>query len=368
MACNHPFHCILGVTQLNKRKVVFMRTYIRLTRQERYYIYLWYYKQKISLRQIAIRLNRTPKTVYDEVKNNRRRPDVSLEKFPYEPEYANWLAAQKRHDRKYGKIQTKSGTLNRVKRAIVEKHWTIPMIAHAMKNVPSAATLYRYLKRGVVQLQDYQKHKYHVKPIPLREVMKTNKESDFVHEHSIDQRPDAINHRHSFGHWEMDCIDSPVGVKAALLVFVERKTRYVELIKLSNKQGSQVGLAVKQFLDRHVDEVHSITTDRGHEFINFQVLSALDRQNVAVYFTHPYSPSEKGSIERTNRDIRRYFPKGHSFYKVTPAAIQHVQDVVNRYPREVLNWQSPLYTYRQVLAARKHRRLKRQLKQGGQRN
>lgn len=152
-------------------------------------------------------------------------------------------------------------------------------------------------------------------------------------------------------------------MRAALLVFVERKTRYVEIIKLSNKQGSQVGLVVKQFLDRHVDEVHSITTDRGHEFINFQVLSALDRQNVGIYFTHPYSPSEKGSIERTNRDIRRYFPKGHSFYKVTPAEVQHVQDVVNRYPRKILNWQSPLYTYRQVLSARKHRQQQRQRKQ-----
>ena len=33
-----------------------MRAYTRLTTQERYYIYLWYYEQKVSLRQIAIRL------------------------------------------------------------------------------------------------------------------------------------------------------------------------------------------------------------------------------------------------------------------------------------------------------------------------
>lgn len=71
-----------------------MKTYKRLSLSERYYIYAWYYEQKISLRQIAIRLNRTPKTIYDEVHNNRRHANASLDKIPYDPEYANWLAAQ----------------------------------------------------------------------------------------------------------------------------------------------------------------------------------------------------------------------------------------------------------------------------------
>ncbi|WP_259703729.1 helix-turn-helix domain-containing protein [Weissella paramesenteroides] len=157
-----------------------MRTYKRLTRSERYYIYVWYYEQKITLRQIALRLHRTPKTVYDEVHNNRRRPDVPLDKFPYDPEYANWLAAQNRINRRYGKLQTSHGALNRVQKAIEEKHWSIPMIAHSMKNVPSTATLYRYLHIGVTALKSYQKRKYHLPPKSLRDVMRSNAESDFM--------------------------------------------------------------------------------------------------------------------------------------------------------------------------------------------
>ena len=37
-----------------------------------------------------------------------------------------------------------------------------------------------------------------------------------------------------------------------------------------------------------------------------------EKWQVAVYFTHAYSPAEKGGIERINRDIRRFFPKGKS--------------------------------------------------------
>lgn len=96
---------------------IYMRNYVRLTRQERYFIYVWHYEQHISFNQIAIKLERTPKTIYDEVNHNRRRPDIPLAKFPYEPEYANWLAAQKRQYRKLGKIQTKPGALKRIKKS-----------------------------------------------------------------------------------------------------------------------------------------------------------------------------------------------------------------------------------------------------------
>ena len=221
-----------------------MKSYKRLSRSERYYIYVWYYEQKISLRQIALRLQRTPKTIYDEVHHNRRRPDVSLDKIPYDPEYADWLAAQNRINRNYGKLHASNGALKRVQKAVEEKHWTIPMIAHSLKNVPSATTLYRYLKKRVPALLNYKKRKYHIRPVSMREAMRSHHESDFMQAYSIDQRPQAINKRRNFGHWEMDCIDSPQGVKASLLVFYERKSRYMELMKLDSKRVSAMHDAI----------------------------------------------------------------------------------------------------------------------------
>ena len=39
-----------------------------------------------------------------------------------------------------------------------------------------------------------------------------------------------------------------------------------------------------------------------------------------------------------NRLIRRWFPKGTDFSKVTAAQIAALQDWINNYPRKVLNW------------------------------
>lgn len=332
-----------------------MRAYTRLTTQERYYIYLWYYEQKVSLRQIAVRLGRTPRTIYNEVKYNRRRSDVSIDKIPYDPEYADWAAAERRSAKRRGLIQAKPATLTRVRKAVEDKHWSIPMIAHGMKDTPCETTLYRYLKREIPALRSYVKQKRRTPKRPLSAVMKSNRESDYVKEHSIDKRPESINRRLNYGHWEMDCIDSPKGVAASLLVFAERKTRYTEIIKIANKHSEQLVKALKQFMNRQKGNVMSITTDRGHEFTNFDVASFLKDQNIDVYYTHAYSPSEKGMIERINRDIRTCFPKKTSFASVTPAQIDAVRDYINRYPRQVLRWTSALRNY-QTWMSNKDRR------------
>lgn len=73
-----------------------MRPYTRLTLKERYYIYLWHSEQKLGYREIALRLGRAHMTIYNELKNNRRRPDLPLDKSPYDPEYADWAAAERR--------------------------------------------------------------------------------------------------------------------------------------------------------------------------------------------------------------------------------------------------------------------------------
>ena len=44
------------------------------------------------------------------------------------------------------------------------------------------------------------------------------------------------------------------------------------------------------------------------------------------------------SNENANRLIRRWFPKGTDFSKVTAAQIAALQNWINYYPRQVLNW------------------------------
>lgn len=61
-----------------------------------------------------------------------------------------------------------------------------------------------------------------------------------------------------------------------------------------------------------------------------------------VYYCHSYAAWEKGSNENHNRMVRRWFPKGTNFAKVTRKELQWVEDWMNRYPRKILGWSCPL--------------------------
>tara|TARA_B110000879_G_C11069818_1_gene470244 strand:+ start:784 stop:978 length:195 start_codon:yes stop_codon:yes gene_type:complete len=50
----------------------------------------------------------------------------------------------------------------------------------------------------------------------------------------------------------------------------------------------------------------SVTFDNGMEFAKHYILN---KHNIKTYFSRPYSPWEKGSIENLNKLIRRSFPK-----------------------------------------------------------
>ncbi|MDR2042853.1 MAG: IS30 family transposase [Clostridium sp.] len=56
-----------------------------------------------------------------------------------------------------------------------------------------------------------------------------------------------------------------------------------------------------------------------------------------MYYAHPYSSWERGSNENANGIIRRFFPKGTDFGKVSIAKIQAVEDWMNDYPRRILD-------------------------------
>ena len=45
-------------------------------------------------------------------------------------------------------------------------------------------------------------------------------------------------------------------------------------------------------------------------------------------------------VDRAYNPIRRFFPKGTDFSKVTKKAVRQVQDWMNQYPRKILGWKS----------------------------
>ena len=160
---------------------------------------------------------------------------------------------------------------------------------------------------------------------------------------SIDKRPDEANDRSEYGHWEIDLIVSCKGGKGALLTLTERKYREEIIIRLPNKTQRAVNRALdrleRRFGRLFKEKFKTITADNGSEFLDFESLEKSCRnkgKRFKMYFAHPYSSWERGSNENANGIIRRFFPKGTDFSKVSPARIQAVEDWMNDYPRRIL--------------------------------
>lgn len=160
---------------------------------------------------------------------------------------------------------------------------------------------------------------------------------------SIDNRPIEANDRKEYGHWEMDLIVSCKGGKGALLTLTERMTRQEIIIRLPDKTQRAVKRALDRLERRHgskfKEKFKTITTDNGSEFLDFEALERScksDTKRFKMYFAHPYSSWERGSNENANGIIRRFFPKGTDFNKISKAEIQVVEDWMNDYPRRIL--------------------------------
>lgn len=175
---------------------------------------------------------------------------------------------------------------------------------------------------------------------------------------SIEERPAEIDSRDEVGHWEMDCVVGKRGTKKTLLVLTERKTRKEIIIPMKDQTTGSVVAALDR-LERKYGSLFSkvfqtITVDNGSEFADAAGIEKSCRRNgnrTKVYYCHPYSSYERGSNECLNKMIRRWFPKGTDFRKITKAAIQAVEDWMNNYPREILGFRTADAVFAECAAA-----------------
>ncbi len=60
-----------------------------------------------------------------------------------------------------------------------------------------------------------------------------------------------------------------------------------------------------------------------------------------IFPSDPYSPWQRGTNEQTNGLLRRYFPKGTDFSKVSHKQLQQSVRLINQRPRKSLNYRTP---------------------------
>lgn len=201
-------------------------------------------------------------------------------------------------------------------------------------------TLYNYIDLGLLKVKNSNlalKLRRNTKPIKVRKNKKKLGKS-------ITQRPDIINDRKEFGHWEIDTV---IGEKTnndcVLLTILERQTRHAIVRQITSKTVKAVMNELTNirelFGDKFSQVFKSITTDNGSEFAE---LTCIEKDtDTKVYYTHPYSSFERGTNERHNGLIRRFIPKGKRITDYNLEDIAFIEEWMNTLPRKILHYKTP---------------------------
>ena len=167
---------------------------------------------------------------------------------------------------------------------------------------------------------------------------------------AIKHRPKKINERQEFGHWEADLIIfRREHGNANVATVVERQTRFTVLIRNGDRRSRPI-------MNRLIDHLgplpaqarRSVTFDRGFEFVSWRELHK--GMGTKAWFCDPKAPWQKGTVENTNKRVRRYLPRDAPIYAISNQSIKLICDRLNATPRKCLGWKTPAEAFRSKLS------------------
>ena len=224
----------------------------------------------------------------------------------------------------------------------LRQDWSPDEIAHTWSDTHSlhisTPTIYHYIySRFWYWLTD------HLYTKRLKKKRRTHhvKKEIIIHRVFIDARTKIISRKRQFWHWECDLIVGKQSTKPVLLVLIEMKTRYKVVYLLPSKSALWVETRLKECIKKY--SIKSITFDNGTEFSYHYNLW------IPTYFCHPHSPREKPQVERWNRNIRWYYPKGTDFSQVSQADIDTITQKLNIRPMKCLHYKSSFSLFHKYL-------------------
>jgi IS30 family transposase len=315
----------------------------------------WWYAIGISVREIARRLGRSPSSISSEVKRNR------IDGI-YHSIHAH-RASEERKRNCHKKYLLKINP--------ILKSYMLDKLNYGWSPEQITGRLKKEIQEGLRPNTDYINHEsiyqfiYDAEQremrlwekLPRRHKKRRRwlgRKSQTIkipHRVSIRYRPDSINNRQEFGHWEGDTV---VGDKhrTGIHTEVERVSRLLFAYQIPRVRAHETWLAqLAIFAPLPKQARKSTTLDNGVE--NYLHLKLQKELEMRTYFAHPYCSWQRGTNEYTNGLLRRYFPKGTDFRFVPQEAITAAVERLNNTPRKVLGYRTP----REVFSAELHNSL-----------
>ncbi len=305
--------------------------HIKLSAKERDLIAVWK-GGGVKTREIGRRLGRSPGTISDEIKRNNfnghyvaihaqaqteKRKQEARRRYPLKDKqtYSYVLDKLKQGwspEQIAGRLELEQGEK-------VIHHETIYRFVYKKEN--KYLNLYEYLPRKQTKRKKQHGRKVHKSHIPQRV--------------SIHQRPEAVNIRSVFGHWEGDTVEGR-GHKDGIHTEAERLSRKFAA-RIVAAITSEAAIVAQQAIFSSLPQRarQSTTLDNGKEN---HLHMKLNKLNMKTYFADPYSSWQRGTNENSNGLLRRYLPKGTSFADLTQEELDDIVWEINNRPRKVLNF------------------------------
>lgn len=325
--------------------------YTQLTIRERYTIE-FLIQGGLSNKSIALKLGRDKSTVGREIRRS------SLIRKNYLADIAVYLAVTRCRRETASKFTALSKDIIKEKLGI---KWTPEQISAHLKSEHnvfiSHELIYQYINNdrqmggSLHKLLPHRGKKYKKRNIKTRKKYPKSAAA----RKPISSRPPEASEKTKIGHWEGDTVESK-GHRGGIATLVDIKSKYTVIRKVRDKSSIEMKNAIVDSFIGCPDLMKTVTVDNGNEFaLHDEISKELD---AGVYFATPYSPWERGLNENTNGLIRRFYPKGTDFTKISERELVKVQDLLNERPRKVLGFKTPKEVFtEEMLKEEKYKRM-----------
>ena len=294
-----------------------------------------------SITQIAANLDRSPSTIFRELKRN------SSGKNGYKPIYAD---QQTRARRWSGSKLDRNDELRHQVLARLKQGWSPEQVSGRLardngKQVISYETIYRFIYAQMARKKDYSWR--HLLPRAKsrrgwRRRRRGHPASFTAHRRPILERPVEANDRRTPGHWEADLmLFSKYG--QAVLALHERHSRLLIAVRPPGKFAAPIAKIMKEILAPLPRQWRqTVTFDNGSEFARHYDLHALD---IETFFCDTYSPWQKGGVENAIGRMRRTLPRKTDLTTLSDDRFVQLVQAYNNTPRKCLNYKTPSETF-----------------------
>lgn len=330
-----------------------MKKYTQLTTEERDQLAIWK-ASGVSNKECARRLDRNPATIGREIKRNEWH---SGGRNYYVAIHAQAVAQKRAIRVAHSKPPLKNSKVFSYVTDHLRRGWSPDDIAGRLKKDHkrdnswhiSCETIYRWIYDKNLHKDDPELwYSYLRRKQKGRKKQKgrTVHRSHIPDRVSIHNRPEQINSRLVFGHWEGDTVEGK-GHGVSLHTEVERVSRLVAVRKVA-------AITSKCAIDAQLDIFgklppkarQSTTLDNGREtHLHTKLRIEL---GMATFHADPYSSWQRGTNEHGNWHLRYYFPKGTDFKSVSEEELQDVVWEINNRPRKILNYKTAQEVYNQL--------------------